>query len=178
MPRVRQNAEAALTGAVAELVARFGGGTAFFDALDKRLRDPFYFDALMDLAFEEVNFDRIVVSGKFGEDFAKWFPTSQWGRYRETPLVVPGNLRHSELPPFIADLGWQLSDNATRQYPPKYVFLDDSVYRFRTYNQIKQRIEEADGEVVGHVVLYDGSREPQRIPSFYRWHPAAGEVAA
>lgn len=172
----------ALSGVVAELTARFGGGTAFFDALDERMRDPFYFDALISRAFAEfpgtdydVGFDRIVVSGRFGEAFVHWFPSSQWSRSRETPLLVPGDLRHADLPPFTADLGWHLGDfHVNRAQPPKYVFLDDSVYKFRTFNKIKQRIEEANGQVVGHIVLYDGSLEPQRIPSFYRWHPREG----
>jgi hypothetical protein len=184
---LRVETEQALAGTVAELTARHGGGTPFFDALDERMRDPRYFDALVDRAltefpdrqyYPEDGVQRIVVSGKFGILFGAWFMTSQWTRvFPRPPLVVKGDLRHNDLPPFIADQGWRLDENAARQYPMKYVFLDDSAFKFRTFNKIKEQLERAGGDLVGQVVLYDGSREPRRIPSFYRWHPDEGVKA-
>lgn len=185
-----RTAEATLTATVSDLTTRFGGGTAFFDALDERMRDPLYYEALISKAFDEFpEGTHIVVSGRFGQAFAPWLLHSEWGLFYPPALVVPGNLRHSELRPFWHRLGNRfpasrvLSDYALAGGSAnilgeindhRFIFLDDSAYRFRTSNQIGRRIVEANAEMVGHVVLYDGSREPRRIPSFYRFHPDAG----
>jgi hypothetical protein len=176
-----ETVKATLAATVAELTSRYGDGTPFFNALDERMRNEFYFNALLIRAFNEYpgtryedGIDRFVVSGRFGRAFVAWYPSSQWARYRETPLLVAGDLRHGPLRPFLVSQGWQLSDNVNRAVPPKYVFLDDSAYQFRTFNKVKEAVENADGSVVGHVVLYDGSRNPARVPSFYRWHDKDG----
>lgn len=173
-------ATASMTATVADLTARFGGGTPFFDALDERMRDSLYFDALVTKGFDEYPWaNRIVVSGKFGQVFAPWLLHSEWSVKYPPALLVPGNLRHEAMPPFNVNFGTRTrkgygGDVEAKVSESRFLFLDDSAYRFRTHNEIKYRIEEAGGDVVGHVVLYDGSREPQRIPSFYRWHPTEG----
>lgn len=102
---------------------------------------------------------RPVVSGAFGIGFAAWLAGSEWGRYFPFALVLPGNLRHSALPPLNLDLTDQ-----------QFAFLDDSLYRGRTYGQIKARVEECGGDMLGALVLYDGSPAPAEASSFFRYH--------
>lgn len=164
-----------VSGVVAELLSRFSGGTPFFDALDEHLRDEYYFSALITKAIEEYpEVERIVVSGRFGKVFAPWLLHSQWSHYFPPALIVDGDLRHKQLAPIMADLsrgGYRHIDDSS----PRYVFIDDSCYRFRTYEQVKRRIGDAGGKVIGMAVLYDGSRDEQWVPSFYRYHPEEGE---
>lgn len=164
-----------MASVVKELEIRHGGGTAFFDALDERLREPYWYRALLLRYLDEYGMVQPVasgravtaergrpyfaVSGKFGEGFAGWLAGSEWGRYVHPVTVFPGNLRHTVLPKLTVDLTGR-----------QYVFLDDSYYRGRTYGQIARRIAEAGGGVLGPLVLYDGSPEPAKVPSFWRYH--------
>ena len=155
-------AEGVLTFMTRALEVQYTGGTPFFDALDKSLRDPYWYRALL-LRYYDCfpTAPRIVVSGAFGIGFAAWLAESEWGRYMPPPLVLPGDLRHGVLPPLVT------------YFPPgkQFAFLDDSYYKGRTYGQIKARIEERGGEVLGALVLYDGSPAPAVASSFFRYHP-------
>ena len=173
-------AEEALAAVAKELEIRHGGGTPFFEALDERMRDDYWYRALLlrylDTYGEQhepidvteiggpprfITGDRpyIAVSGKFGQGFAGWLAGSEWGRYVPPVAVFPGDLRHNVLPKLDQDLTGR-----------QYVFMDDSYYKGRTYGQISRRIVEAGGGVLGAIILYDGSPEPAKVPSFFRYH--------
>lgn len=147
----------------------YHGGTAFFDHLDEALRSDHWFQPLR--MFYEMRehkvwnggtgtqYPDLALSGTFGRRFAEYMRGSD----AANTYVFPGNLRHVDLPPLPIDLTGH-----------KFVFIDDSYYRGRTYGKIKSRIEEAGGEMLWAMVLYDGSPTPPSIPSFFRYHPITG----
>lgn len=152
-----------------EVVARniehaYIGGTPFFDHLDETLRSDHWFQPLRmfyELAEHKVGtkYPDLALSGQFGRRFAAYMRD----HYTSNTYVFPGNLRHVDLPPLPIDLTGH-----------KFAFIDDSYYRGRTFGKIKSRIEEAGGEMLWAMVLYDGAPTPPSIPSFYRYHPIEG----
>lgn len=156
-------AEHRIGGAASAIEHIIGDGTRFFDAMDDWLCSTDWYslqlDRYLDRAMDHlyVGTPDIVVSGEWGRRFAKWYAL-RW----TTPevLVLPGGLRHGDLPAFDIDLSLR-----------SFVFLDNSCYRGRTREKINNRITGAGGRLVDTLVLYDGSRE--RIPGIsgmYRYH--------
>jgi hypothetical protein len=178
---LRAEAEAALAAAVRELEIRHTGGTPFFDALDMRLRDPYWFRVLYLRYLDEfcqpqpdvtaigrsnvvpIRHPRIAVSGEFGRRFVTWLADTDWGLYSPGGLMLPGDLRHNDLAPL-----------AQRLDGVHFVFLDDSYFKGRTMMKVAHAILDAGGLFDGAAVLYDGSRAAGWIPSFYRYHPDGG----
>jgi hypothetical protein len=146
----------------ADLEAKYVGGRPFFDALDESLRSPYYFTALLERYFDVFpDHPRIALSGDFGRRFARWL--RGWSKSFGPPLVFPGDLRHNALPPLPLSLEGET-----------FVFIDDSYYLGRTRAKVQKAIEDAGGRFYGSLVLYDGSRQPPAIESFFRYHPAEG----
>jgi hypothetical protein len=141
-----------------------GDGTAFFDTMDAMLSSDYWYGVQLDrYAFRQIqrSCDRIVVSGKWGFGFVNF--VERYFPWIVTPLWVPGNLRHEELPPF--------QPNRVGIVNTEFTFLDNSSYKGRTRDQIKKRIEEAGGTFAQELVIYDGSREPiPGIKGLYRYH--------
>lgn len=149
-----------------------GDGTPFFDHLDEALRSDRWFMPLR-MFYEmrdnkvlhgpfggrPIQYPDLALTGTFGRRFARHMQKHE----TFNTYVFPGNLRHEDLPPIPLDLTGH-----------RFVFMDDSYYRGRTYQKIKSRIEQAGGEMLWAMVLYDGSREPPVIPSFFRFHPLEG----
>jgi hypothetical protein len=137
------------------------GGRAYFDALDERLRQPGYFDALHAAVRGHHGYIApIVVTGQFGADYAEWRHQQHYPR----PIVLPGGLRHG---------GTLDALPSARLYSgSEVILLDDSIYSGRTRQQIIDWCERWGAKVVCTHVLYDGS--PERLPgvySLYRYHP-------
>jgi len=139
---------------------RYVGGTPFFDSLDEALRSDHWFQPLR-MWYEHTHtrnfgvWPDIALSGAFGQRFAAYLRENG----THNTYVFPGNLRHVDLDALPIDLTGH-----------RFVFIDDSCYRGRTYGKIKRRIEEAGGTMLDGMVLYDGSPLPPFLPSFYRYH--------
>jgi hypothetical protein len=162
-----QQAGRALAAMVNELEIRYTGGTRFFDALDERLREPFWFNAVLDKAHSLYGSQYgIAVSGEFGKRFRRWLSEDHLAYGASShgvPIVFPGDLRHATLTDdFIRNLD---IDNGEQ-----FVFVDDSYYKGRTYRQVKAAIEKRGGACDYIVVLYDGSTTPAIVPSLFRYH--------
>lgn len=141
--------------------AEVGDGSAFFDRVDLELRDRFWYRAqwqryALMAASTALSLPRVslpVVSGAWGRGFVRAYP--KWGA-----LVLPGELRHADLPPIEEDLSGK-----------SFVFLDDSCYLGRTRDKIRDRIAEAGGELRASLVLYDGSATGiDGMEGLYRYH--------
>lgn len=132
-----------------------GGGTAFFDLIDRLVTRKAYFAYLEGLVPWDT--DGIVVSGKFGWAFSMWY------RGVKPVYVFPGNLRHDKLvdsgvvPPFKGKV---------------LTFLDNSIYKSRTLDQITDYVSWWGGFIGKKIVVYDGSLPPHHkgIHYLYRWH--------
>lgn len=155
---LRIEAEAVLASVARAIAKRYTGGTPFYDALDEELRHPYWYRSLLFRYLDEYpSMPNIIVSGEFGVGFASWLAASDYAPYLPPVLIISGGIRHRELPP-------QSIQAKGRQY----VFLDDSMYAGRTYSQIRRRITEKEGEMLGAIVLFAGSAAPLAISSFYR----------
>jgi len=152
-------ANANIEGATSAIEHIVGDGTAFFDAMDDWLCDERWYRYQFNRYAESCSSfgshekPRIVVSGQWGRLFAAWLDIP-------TVLVLPGGLRHNDLPPLDMDLTGQT-----------FVFLDNSCYKGRTRDKIRNRIEEAGGRLAYSFVLYDGSLTPiDQMEGLYRYH--------
>lgn len=133
---------------VEEMVEKHGGGRRFFDSLDYKLRSNAIVSALTVMSYAMFGQKKIVVSGQFGEEYAKkFYPT----------LVLP-SLSHGSGTLYLVDAEGE------------YVFLDDSFYSGKTYEAAQMIVRLGGGRIVGAVVAYDGAPYPQRgVYSLYRW---------
>lgn len=151
-----------------ELEGYFEGGTEFFDRIDALLSSD-YFYAVQLRRFTE-KYDpsehRIIVSGKWGFGFKNWM--MKYIPEVRFPVLVPGGLRHNELPVKNSFIDFSMKD---RFIGRKFVFLDNSCYRGRTRDKIASRLAEAGAELVDSFVLYDGSvEEIDGIEGLWRYH--------
>lgn len=154
-------ANARIGGAASAIEYILGDGTPFFDAMDDWLCAREWYALQLDRFIDRLSDSDIVVSGEWGRRFSQWYD-EQYGSQPDVPyvLVLPGGLRHGELPP----LGMNLLKR-------RFIFLDNSCYKGRTRNKIKQGIEDAGGRLVTSLVLYDGSIDPiEGISGIFRYH--------
>ena len=148
-----------LSRAVSDFEWLYTGGTPFFDNLDEYASRIFPEDHIK-WFMEKYTEPRplIVCSGRYGNSLKTH---ERWTIVVDQPFLwVPGGLRHEDLAPF----PMKLTDK-------EYVFLDDSCYRGRTRDKIRQRIEQAGGTLINSMVLYDSS--VKSLPNFdviYRYH--------
>lgn len=162
---LRAHEQAILRAIVADLEREYVGGTPFFDALDATLRTPEWFEIITDAYLEAFpSHPRMVVSGAFGLAYVYWLSKRQLFTPRVLdipgPVVIPGNLRHVTAPDLTVDLTGET-----------LVFLDDSIFKGRTFGQAQSLVRKAGGELEEGIVIYDGSHEHwPTIFSFYRYH--------
>jgi hypothetical protein len=144
---------------VEKMLAEYGEGSPYFTALDAALRVPWVFNLLLAEAGPRRDWDRLIVSGQFGADFAKWLNKVSYGS--GMPLIVlPGGLRHGD-----QHLRWPQVETGRR-----YLFLDDSLYEGRTFDVASDVVKRSGGVVVGGIVAYDGSKAGiESVESLYRW---------
>lgn len=143
---------------VEEMIKQHKGGEEFFDHLDESLKQKDYILALYTKAKNELRRGFIcVVSGKFGLYFSQLMTDS-------ICITVNGGLRKGEkiisLEPFKNDIK-----------DKDFVFFDDSFYKGRTRNAVKNEIEKWGGKLIATYVCYDGSHiKDETVHSFYRYH--------
>lgn len=152
---------------VTGLLSRYTGGTEFFNMLDAAVRHRNYFNCLLGMAdstnTQQINIEGVAVSGWFGMEFAAWLRSSIHNR----PLLIfPGDLRHH---PELA-------------IPPRgilnhsFVFIDDSMYKGRTFAAVKRSIETSGGVCNRAIVAYDGCKEEHsNVHSMYRYWEHHGD---
>jgi hypothetical protein len=138
------------------------GGSAYFDALDERLRQPGYFEALEIMVREHHGYvPPVVVTGQFGQAYADWRHATN----RPRPFVLPGGLRFDSLN--------VIGERLPILYPgSKVVILDDSIYSGKTRQEIIEWLDHHGATAICTHVLYDGA--PERIPGvhpMFRYHP-------
>lgn len=150
---------------VDDLVAEFGGGSEYFDNLDRRIRleNGWVPRALMAMARTLWGRDvKFLLSGSSGYHWANWVIEGHWcnGGVRHGATItefkrLSGIGPHLMYPVDIAEL------------PERLVLLDDSFYKGRTLDAVTAATR---GRVIGAVVAYDGAREPRsNVFSLYRW---------
>jgi hypothetical protein len=156
------------------ILRNYGDGTPFFDHLDARLTDPYFFDILVRMLQKPTarlyNYlPPIAVSGKFGWAFSQW--VKKQGLLKSDLIVFPGDLRHQDLP----EVYWG-GDNRV-PVADKYVYLDNSIYKGRTLNKIKAFLKRNNTFIERAYVCYDGSLPPHKLVKglpkveyIYRWH--------
>jgi hypothetical protein len=134
-------------------------GTPFFDFIDQRLTREVYFEHLEQMSRWDT--DGFIVSGKFGWAYSMWY------RGEKPVHVFPGNLRHDKLidPGVVPPLKGR-----------SFTFLDNSIYKGRTLDQIEQYVDFWSGYIERKFVIYDGSKPPHHkgIEYLYRWHDLPG----
>lgn len=134
---------------VEDMVREHGGGTRFFDSLDKKLRTNAITCALTVVANAMFGQKKTVVSGRFGAEYGNQF----------FPCLVLPSLRRGDFTAF-----------PQVEAEGEYVFLDDSFYSGRTYDTARIIVSRGGGKIIGAVVAYDGSPKPWRsVYSLYRW---------
>lgn len=151
-----------LTKLVDKLVAEYGGGQAYFSAMDESVRRPEYFARVTAAAFERFGEHRVVTSGTFGREYGSWWQESV--RRGPWPLCMPGGLRKLTA----VDAGLFTPPGVAGQ---RFVFLDDSLYLGRTFDVVRDALARGGAKVVGGFVVYDGSTHARgNIGSLFRWH--------
>jgi hypothetical protein len=160
----------ALVAGIEDLLARYVGGTPYFDAFDDFVRAPAWFGLLLATAERSLGaaaLENVVVSGQFGRAFAAWHDGVR-SPIRHL-LVAPGSLRH------VTEFHFDPAD-AERARGRHFTFLDDSLYRGRTRGHIERALAESGGELGSTLVLYDGSRQvPRDTTGIYRYFDAHPE---
>lgn len=142
------------------------GGSGYFERLDRFVsRDGDIHRAMVRLAHDKFG-PRvgIIVSGGFGLDHREW---SRANRAGQRPVVLPGGLRYKNGP----DYNDEFRDYRRQMVGVReWAFLDDSLYRGRTMDWVRNLVLMTGSAWAGAVVAYDGSRG--RMPgvhSLYRY---------
>jgi hypothetical protein len=169
----RATREQYLQELVAHATNTKGDGTAFFDFIDHEVARTRFFDYFRDRILDTYPYPNepngIVTSGKFG-----WAYSAYAFSRPVLPKVwnFPGNLRHDYLQDSMTDPGIA---------GKRFVFIDNSIYKGRTLNQINEYIRRWGGQIIFAHVVYDGSRPDtfgqhewtkMGFPHdyLYRWH--------
>ena len=155
--------------------AMYVDGTPFFDWLDDRLGHEHFLREMSDDVWRDYGYvPNLVVTGKWGEKYRKWSEYYLGKYWTENHLVVmPGDLRHREVP----------EDAKVPVKGEDYVFLDNSMYKGRTYIKTLNWFLDHDADVTDARVLYDGTLPPHyiinnyQVKYYYRWHKDGIRVA-
>ena len=144
---------------VHECLSKHKGGDIFFDNLDEKLRnDESLMWIMINKVLENINFDYIIVSGKFGYAFQNF---CQKNNFYQNFISVNGSLRKNDI---INKLNIDI-------YNKKIIFVDDSFYLGRTRDKIKNFIESYGANLISTYVFYDGSKiKDINVNSFYRYY--------
>lgn len=143
---------------IERLLATDVGGKEFYEILDMSVRNEDFFIDLVMLAID--TFGRIpmniVLSGQFGVAFNEW---SKNGILHK--LVVNGGLRYGDI------IESSLSDNEIRGR--EFVFLDDTFYKGRTRDKVREYVESRGGTLTDTFVVFDaGLSDDNSVHSIYR----------
>lgn len=147
---------------VKDCLAQHEGGEKFFDYLDENIRVNMNILDLLSVKFLLGNdFDKIVVSGKFGRMFANYYMNDLYTDDAKI-IMVNGGLRKDEPIDDLSHLNIK---------GKKFIFVDDSFYSGKTRNVIKAEIERLGGKLIQTYVVYDGSKEKDKtVRSLYRYY--------
>lgn len=144
---------------VNELLKKFTGGETYFDKLDDAIKDPENFDIVQGL-FEHIRNSHVIMSGGFGYYVQGLFEKGLIPL--KSLVVVNGSLRKGEIKTMSADF---MEPNT------EYVFVDDSFYKGRTRDKVKDFVETSGCTMSSTMVIYDGSLEKDdTVFSLYRYH--------
>ena len=157
MSRRLSSAYRLLDSIVDKCLRHHEGGEAFFDNLDKDVRDKRIVNLLLELGVS--SYGDIVVSGRFGAYFyARYAPL-----FRNV-IVVPGKLRD-------ASTRFSLRPLHEHVRGRDFVFVDDSFYSGTTRDRIRREVRRLGGDVVQSFVVYDGSRiRDPSVLSLFRYY--------
>jgi len=157
---------------VYECIAAHTGGEKFFDALDAMVRNetalfPVLVNLAKGVAYKENKHNRFnplfIVSGKFGDVFGEWAYLLGLDC-----LVLEGALRQNEIV-VQSEYGFLIGGRIC-------VFIDDSLFKGRTYDKVRNMVESFGGTAAGCVVAYDGGKEVrQDVVSLFRYYDWRGE---
>lgn len=140
---------------VAPALAAHGGGSAYFDDLDERLACDEVFRALLYRLSVETPADTgILVTGRWGRQFAEWYYR---GVRPRSLMLLPGGLRRW---PGALDLAPALQPGS------RWALLDDTLYAGRTLAAIRRWVRQSGADFAGAFVAYDGSP----VRSLYRYN--------
>lgn len=146
---------------VEDMIKKHKGGEKFFDNLDENLRNKNYFETLFKKFAIETNSRHFIpiTSGKFGLYF------SQFLKEKDIfSLNVNGGLRKGEKIISLEPFKNHIKD-------ANFVFFDDSFYKGRTRDAIKNELEKFGGKLVETYVCYDGSKiKENSVFSLYRYY--------
>lgn len=146
---------------VKECLLQHEGGEKFFDALDYRIRESITLlrGIMSKVIFSGMNFDAIIVSGKFGNVF-KDFAESEYPDFEV--FSINGSLRKGEVNEEFLEKDFK---------GKKFVFIDDSFYSGTTMNKVKNYLESCNASLISTFVFYDGSKEKREdVHSLYRYY--------
>lgn len=142
----------------------YEGGEEYFNEIDKKIKgNKDLLLSYIQIAVDQTGCKNIILSGGMFEavcNAIKDGRKTEWNLYK-----ISGNLRSYKCsfkcPPDFAFL-----------YRDKdFVFVDDSFYSGKTYEQVKSFIESADGRLIAEYVFYDGSKDKrENIHSLYRYY--------
>lgn len=146
-----------ITIKVNKCLDEYMGGEQFFDELDKTMKfDKEILETLLCKISVIYGYKGIhtISSGEFGLCLHNYkLPVD---------IIVQGGLRKGNE---ILDLSSFITPG------DKYVFLDDSYYSGATAEIVKQEVERNQGEFLGCLVVYDGSKEPvHQVASLYKYY--------
>lgn len=145
---------------------KYGGGEAFFTAMDEALCCNDVFEQLYRMV-EAPGRLTFILTGKFGREFQQFLTTRPHAGY----MVFPGGMRDGvcKAPDMyrVPDLGYDWTERC--------VFVDDSFFSGATRATCLQMLYVKKD--LKTIVAYDGShvRQPW-VRSLYRYHPEEGPV--
>lgn len=155
-----------------DCIKKHEGGEKFFDALDDTIRNtdvlfPILktladsFDASKHFPYTDRNKIKIIVSGRFGIEFKKFYPNC---------FLVNGNLRPDNN--YVDDVFMDDFKFHNKSGDVTWIFVDDSYFLGRTANKIRDFVEDGGGTFGGIVVAYDGSVENKKhnLKCLYRYY--------
>lgn len=135
---------------VANLLSKYGGGRAFFDALDDEIKSIYNEDLILSI-FRGCSNEWIATSGGFGD---KVYQLWKDGKIKCKGIVVFNGKIATEK----KDVqGW---------YPPEFdisgksfIYVDDSYFSGGTARKINSFLNERNSKIKSIFVIYDGSKE-------------------
>lgn len=151
-----------LDNIVKELLAKHGGGRAFFDALDDSIKSITNQDMILNLVRGNTN-EWIATSGEFGDTIYKLWKE---GKFKCKGMVVFNGkmLTHK------TDVsGWYPEDFDLDN--KEFVYIDDSLFSGSTARKINDYIKKHNSRIKSISVIYDGSKDRNKmVRSFFRYY--------
>lgn len=143
---------------IEQLLATDIGGKEFYEILDKSVRNEAYFTELIVLAIDTLGRIpiNIALSGQFGVAFDEWSKNGILHKF-----IVNGGLRYGDI------IDCSLSDDEIAGH--EFIFLDDSFYKGRTRDKVRNFIESRGGFLTDTFVVFDaGLINDATVHSLYK----------